>query len=117
MSHSSKEAEVISLGTGLRMEELLARTLWGIVTDVLPPASRLRSDHSCRLKSKLPNLHKKSLIKFHQTPKSAVILICSFCDEDDNQGQEPALASCFAEASCELGLAFRKNQCGFEHFQ
>ena len=50
-SHSSTEAEVMSLDTGLRMEGLLALTLWDIVIDVLEPnVSRARSDHSRRFK-------------------------------------------------------------------
>ena len=35
--------------------------------------------------------------------------------KDDNQGQEPAHASCFTDASCELGLATWKSHCGVEH--
>ena len=35
--------------------------------------------------------------------------------KDGNQGQEPAHASCFTDASCELGLATWKSQCGVEH--
>ena len=43
VSHSSTEAEVRSLDTGLRMEGLLALTLWDIVIEVLDPlASRAR---------------------------------------------------------------------------
>ena len=45
VSHSSTEAEVISLDTGVRKEGLLALTVWDIVTDLLePPASRARAD-------------------------------------------------------------------------
>ena len=52
VSHSSTEAEVISLDTVLRMEGLLALTLWDIVTDVLEPrASRASGDLSRQLKS------------------------------------------------------------------
>ena len=41
VSHSSTEAEVPSLDTGLRMEERLALTLWKMVIGVLePPANR-----------------------------------------------------------------------------
>ena len=52
VSQSSTEAEVISLDTGLRMEGLLALTLWNVVLHVLePPASRARRDPSRQLEA------------------------------------------------------------------
>ena len=51
VSHSSTEAEVKSLDTGLRMDGLHAFTLWDIVLDVWElPASRARDDLSRHLK-------------------------------------------------------------------
>ena len=74
VSHSSSEAEVTSLDTGLRMEGLLAWTLLDIVIGVLEPLS-IQQGETLRVNSN------------------------SFCDKDDNQWQEPARASCFTDAS------------------
>ena len=53
VSHSSTEADVISLHTGPRMEGLPALTLLGTVMHVLEPlASRARGGPSRQLKSK-----------------------------------------------------------------
>ena len=63
VSHSSTEAEVLSLNNGLRMEGLLALTLWDIVSVVLElPATRARVT---------PSRHQKFKKKTKTTQKTA----------------------------------------------
>ena len=62
VSRSCTEAEVISLGTSLRVEGLLALTLWDLVIDVLEPlASRARSDPSRYQKSQTSQTAQESI--------------------------------------------------------
>ena len=48
VSHSSTEAEVISLNAGWRMEGLPALTLWDIVTNVLKNALSVQQGETLR---------------------------------------------------------------------
>ena len=113
VSRCSTEVEVISSDTGLRKEGLTALTLWDSVMDVLELlASRARSDPSRQLKTQTsqttqgtsghvpPNAQKS-------TDRAHVFLFKGQgrCDKEGNKGAESACASCFADASWELGLA------------
>ena len=76
MSHSSTDAEVISLDSGLRMAGLSSITLRDIVIDVLELlASRARCDIRFNLNPKHPKLHRNSLLKFQQTRESPVLVL------------------------------------------
>ena len=125
VSHSSTEAEVISLDTGQRIEGLFAFLLWYDVTDVSePPASQARGDPSCQLKPKTLTVRQGSSddVPPNALESSNRAHLYIYDDigaviNDDNQGQEPAHASCFADASCQLGLAFLEDPFDLEHFQ
>ena len=56
-SHSSRESEIISLDTGLRLDGLPALELWDIIVSVLGNVSRV-SDRSVKPESDVHKLHK-----------------------------------------------------------
>ena len=78
VSHSSTEAEVI-LDIGLRIEELLAPTLWDIVFDVLEP-SVFRAGGDLPRQPKPKSIHAHTGIPLticHQTHQILqIVLIC-----------------------------------------
>ena len=65
VSHSSAEAEIISLDAGLRMDGIPALTLWDLVIEVFRsepnktegPKRELRGNPSAIVKSNMHNLH------------------------------------------------------------
>ena len=57
VSHSSKESEIISLDTGLRLDGLLALELWDLIVSVLGNVSRV-SDRSGKPESDVHKSHK-----------------------------------------------------------
>ena len=72
VTHSSTEAEVISLDSGLRKEGLPALTLRNIVIDVLEPLVRpAREDHTRQLKPKTSQCKQESM-------NPAIVLMCFF---------------------------------------
>ena len=80
VSQSRTEAEVGSLNTGLRMEGVLATTLWDIVVHVLERfVSQARRNTSRQLKPNRTEATEETLNVFHQTHQSpAIVLICFF---------------------------------------
>ena len=57
VSHSSKESEIISLDTGLRLDGLPALELWDLIVSVLGNASRV-SDRSGQPDNDVHECHK-----------------------------------------------------------
>ena len=91
MSHSSTEAEVISLGAGLRTEGFREFTLSENVLDVLePPVFREGGDTSRELQpQKHPNIHWSPLLMFHEAAMEVIM-----------KGRSPHMRHVAKKASC-----------------
>ena len=104
VSHSSTEAEVMSLHAGEGMEGSLASTLGSCDSCFLNPLS-VQQGKTLRVKPKTFN-STCSFVSFRGQRSG---------DQDDDQWPQPTHASCFLNASCSFRLAFWGNQVEFPH--
>ena len=122
MSHSSAEAEIISMDACLRLEGLPSLILWDLIIDIFNPQTKsMKKDRSSPSSTSQTSSDtiKEMFGSIDYVPPSLPITngkgkLYVFEDNDavikmTVKGRSPALAACLSYSSCGPGLALRKN--------